>query len=524
MSGLLDVVMGFEGWNPKAYGDYKQWSVGYGTKAKHPGEVIDQEEGRRRLEAELNQARGYVTQKFPNLAPNQADALTSFTYNLGPGWMSQPTRLRAALEKGDAQTAAQVMQLYNKAGGEVLPGLVKRRASEAAMFLGGPVPSGSPVASSPSPQGAAPSMDNSQEKPFSLAGLLAEKLNNPLFLMGASLYGAGRRGTDPGTGLVQGAQVAQEATKAQMQQDALRRKLAAQQAQDKLWSGLEGNAAALGMTPEQARALTIAGPEAGRTVLAQILAAQADPTAKARLELLKGQTEAQRAEMETLPYRRRLLEAQASKAEADAKRKELGPEAEYETRARVADQLGIVGDARKSYIATGKMGREVDAQSLKYIYQAQDEMPILDSAISQLEEAKDLVGKAYSGGIAPVTASRLNQALPDWLPDITTDRDRAKATLRYDQLMSEQAVAAMSAALKGATTDTELKEFKTMMADPRTPDENKMKMIEGLLNKARRHREILNARIEELGGKRPSSGAATRGGAQGGDWSIKRID
>ncbi len=279
MSGLLDVVMGFEGWNPQAYGDYKQWSVGYGTKAKHPGEVIDQEEGKRRLQAELDQARGYVTQKFPNLAPNQADALTSFTYNLGPGWMSQPTRLRAALEKGDAQAAAQVMQLYNKAGGEVLPGLVKRRASEAAMFLGGPAPSGaSAPASSPSSLGMAPSMDtSSSDKPLGLAGLLAQKLNNPLFLMGAGIYSAGSQGKDIGTGLLMGSQAAQQAGQAQMQQDILRRKLSAQQAQDKLWNTLDSNPAVAGMTPEQRQMIKALGPEQGGALLSELIKSQIAP-------------------------------------------------------------------------------------------------------------------------------------------------------------------------------------------------------------------------------------------------------
>lgn len=136
MSSLTQLVQGFEGWNPKAYGDYKQYSVGYGTKARYPGEVIDKAEGERRLQSELNEARGYVTKRFPGLAPNQADALTSFTYNLGPGWMNQPTRLRAALEAGDTKTAASVMREYNKAGGAVLPGLVKRRDAEARLFLG----------------------------------------------------------------------------------------------------------------------------------------------------------------------------------------------------------------------------------------------------------------------------------------------------------------------------------------------------------------------------------------------------
>jgi GH24 family phage-related lysozyme (muramidase) len=162
-----DFVKKLEGWNPKAYWDKKQWSIGYGTRAAGPNETIDENEGRRRLAAELDQSRGFVSKKYPNLAPHQAAALTSFTYNLGPGWMNSPTRLRAAIDAGDYETASKVMREYNKAGGEVLPGLVKRRDQEAAMFLGGAtpmpgapssVPSASPSPRPAAPTGAAPAM------------------------------------------------------------------------------------------------------------------------------------------------------------------------------------------------------------------------------------------------------------------------------------------------------------------------------------------------------------------------------
>jgi GH24 family phage-related lysozyme (muramidase) len=151
-----DFVKKLEGWNPKAYWDKKQWSIGYGTRAAGPNETIDENEGRRRLAAELDQSRGFVSKKYPNLAPHQAAALTSFTYNLGPGWMNSPTRLRAAIDAGDYETASKVMREYNKAGGEVLPGLVKRRDQEAAMFLGGATPPGAPQSSASSPMPAAP--------------------------------------------------------------------------------------------------------------------------------------------------------------------------------------------------------------------------------------------------------------------------------------------------------------------------------------------------------------------------------
>ena len=199
-TSLLPFVQKFEGYNPKPYWDHKQWSVGYGTRASGPNETIDKAEADRRLQAELDQSRGYVTQRFPNLAPHQADALTSFTYNLGPGWMSQPTKLRAAIESGDYQSAASVMQSYNKASGQVLPGLQNRRAAEAAMFLGGPAPTSlldNSTGAQPMPQ---------QENKGWL-GLLSERFESPLFMMGASLFNnAYQPGGNIGAGLMQGMQ------------------------------------------------------------------------------------------------------------------------------------------------------------------------------------------------------------------------------------------------------------------------------------------------------------------------------
>lgn len=148
MADLATRVMGFEGFTPRASWDYKQHSNGFGTRAKFSGEVIDQNEARQRLATELDAAKNSVTSRFPNLAPHQTDALTSFTYNLGPGWMSQPTRLAAAVEAGDHATAAKVMQEYNKAGGKVLPGLASRRSAESAMYLGGDAPASTPQAQS----------------------------------------------------------------------------------------------------------------------------------------------------------------------------------------------------------------------------------------------------------------------------------------------------------------------------------------------------------------------------------------
>src|SRR5258708_35030862 len=51
--GLVNYIKKAEGFRPNAYWDYKQWSIGFGTKTNSPTEVIDQAEGERRLRIEV---------------------------------------------------------------------------------------------------------------------------------------------------------------------------------------------------------------------------------------------------------------------------------------------------------------------------------------------------------------------------------------------------------------------------------------------------------------------------------------
>jgi lysozyme len=71
------------------------------------------------------------------LNQGEFDALVSFTFNVGAGNLKSSTLLRK-LNAGDFAGAAQEFPRWNKAGGEVLPGLVKRRAAEALLFQGLP--------------------------------------------------------------------------------------------------------------------------------------------------------------------------------------------------------------------------------------------------------------------------------------------------------------------------------------------------------------------------------------------------
>lgn len=69
------------------------------------------------------------------LTDGQFDALVSFVFNLGGGAL-QASTLRAKLNRGDYEGAANEFLRWNKAGGKVLRGLARRRRAERAMFNG----------------------------------------------------------------------------------------------------------------------------------------------------------------------------------------------------------------------------------------------------------------------------------------------------------------------------------------------------------------------------------------------------
>jgi lysozyme len=70
--------------------------------------------------------------KIP-LTQGQFDALVSFSFNVGLGNLQNST-LRMKINRGDYKGAAEQFLVWTKAGGKVLPGLVKRRTHEKEMF------------------------------------------------------------------------------------------------------------------------------------------------------------------------------------------------------------------------------------------------------------------------------------------------------------------------------------------------------------------------------------------------------
>ena len=66
---------------------------------------------------------------------NQFDALVAWVYNLGPNNLKESTMLKV-LNEGKYELVPSEIKRWNKAGGEVLEGLERRRLAESMLFQG----------------------------------------------------------------------------------------------------------------------------------------------------------------------------------------------------------------------------------------------------------------------------------------------------------------------------------------------------------------------------------------------------
>ena len=131
-----EILKYFEGCRLEAYQDsVGVWTIGYGhTKGVLEGMTITQEGAEQLLQTELEEYEGYI-EKYVTvpLTQNQFDALVCWVYNLGPTNFKNSTLLKE-LNAGNYNAAGQEITRWNKAGGKVLAGLVKRREAEAQLF------------------------------------------------------------------------------------------------------------------------------------------------------------------------------------------------------------------------------------------------------------------------------------------------------------------------------------------------------------------------------------------------------
>ena len=113
------------------------WTAGWGHCGPevHPNMTITQAQADAWLNADLARA-GLVVNSLVHVYLNQNafDACCDFVFNVGAGNFRSSTLLRL-INAGDMTGAAAQFDRWTQGGGHVLPGLVRRRAAEKALFL-----------------------------------------------------------------------------------------------------------------------------------------------------------------------------------------------------------------------------------------------------------------------------------------------------------------------------------------------------------------------------------------------------
>ena len=134
----VSLIKKFEGCELKAYRCAANvLTIGYGsTKGVKEGDSITQEDADKLLMHEIKEYEGYINDLVEvDLEQNQFDALVSWVFNLGPAKLKSSTLLKVLNAKDYEGVPAQIKR-WNKAGGKVLQGLVRRREAESLLFTG----------------------------------------------------------------------------------------------------------------------------------------------------------------------------------------------------------------------------------------------------------------------------------------------------------------------------------------------------------------------------------------------------
>ena len=137
----IEMICGFEGLHLSAYDDgVGVWSIGFGTTV-YPngvkvkvGDVCTLEQAKAYMAHDLKKFEQVVVHAVQVvIVQNQFDALVSLTYNIGAGAFRNSTLLKK-LNASDYYGASAQFDVWNKAGGRVLQGLINRRAVERKIF------------------------------------------------------------------------------------------------------------------------------------------------------------------------------------------------------------------------------------------------------------------------------------------------------------------------------------------------------------------------------------------------------
>lgn len=136
LATLYKLIKRFEGCRLKPYiCPAGVWTCGWGSTGPDvfPGRPWTQEYADRRLEMDAARfAKGTIL-LCPTIDGDALCAIADFAYNLGLGALRAST-LRRRINAGDREAARHELRRWVRGGGKILPGLVIRRETEAALL------------------------------------------------------------------------------------------------------------------------------------------------------------------------------------------------------------------------------------------------------------------------------------------------------------------------------------------------------------------------------------------------------
>lgn len=193
-----------------------------------------------------------------------------------------------------------------------------------------------------------------------------------------------------------------------------------------------------------------------------------------------------------------------------------GAGGDYSKREQAAEQFGLKPDdpAYRSYVLTGKMPREdqapLTATDKKAILEADEMVQVTDTAMPLLDRALELNDQAYSG---PMAGTR------GYISG-TFGSDAGQATMEYDNLVQQQALATLKATFGAAPTEGERKILLEIAGSSSQPPEVRKGILERAKQAVTRRQQFYQERAQEMRGGsfyKPGGGATGQGGQPSAD-------
>jgi len=134
----LNLIKEFEGLKLEAYKcSAGVWTIGYGhTQNVKKGMKITKEEAEKFLQQDIVNFEKQLNSLGLNLRQNQFDALISLIFNIGFGTFKKSVLYNRIKANPDDLAIKNIWERsFIRAGGHILPGLIRRRKKEAQLYF-----------------------------------------------------------------------------------------------------------------------------------------------------------------------------------------------------------------------------------------------------------------------------------------------------------------------------------------------------------------------------------------------------